>query len=145
MTKRCVRGREAASALVRDACFAAPTPNYRTGSGPLDAIPHLYFMDPVGGRDRERTLVRPDFVVNVAPVFERKRAMVAAHESQRGWLRKHHGTDEYLLLMEQWTRERGSLAGVAYGEGFRQYRGHAYPRTPLLQEMLGGAAIDLRS
>jgi LmbE family N-acetylglucosaminyl deacetylase len=135
---------EAASVLVRDACFAAPAPNYRTGSDPLDAIPHLYFVDPVGGRDREENLVLPDFVVNVAIVFELKRAMVAEHASQRSWLRKHHGNDEYLLQMEQWTRERGALAGVSHGEGFRQYRGHPYPRTPLLQELLGGAAIDLK-
>lgn len=135
---------EAASALVRDACFAAPTPNYRTGSDPLEAIPHLYFMDPAGGRDREDILVRPDFVVDVSSVFERKRAMVAEHASQRSWLRKHHGTDEYLLEMQQWTRDRGALAGVSYGEGFRQYRGYTYPRTPLLQELLAGAAIGLR-
>jgi LmbE family N-acetylglucosaminyl deacetylase len=132
---------EAASALVRDACFAAPAPNYRTGSDPLDAIPHLYFVDPVGGCDREENLVRPDFVVDVAAAFERKRAMLAEHASQRNWLRKHHGTDEYLLQMEQWTHERGALAGVPYGEGFRQYRGHPYPRTPLLQELLGGAVV----
>ena len=112
--------------------------------GANDAIPHLYFMDPVGGCDREENLVRPDFVVNVAVVFERKRAMLAEHASQRSWLRKHHGTDEYLLQMEQWTRERGALAGVSYGEGFRQYRAYPYPRTPLLQELLTGAAIGLR-
>src|ERR1051326_4006178 len=39
---------ETASTLVRDACFAAPLPNYETGTGPMDAIPHLYFMDPIG-------------------------------------------------------------------------------------------------
>ena len=48
---------EAASALVRDACFAAPAPNYSTRTGapapPLEHIPHLYFMDPVEGRDRD--------------------------------------------------------------------------------------------
>src|SRR3982751_883247 len=45
---------EAASVLVRDACFASSVPNYRTGSAPaLEAIPHLYFMDPIGGRDRQ--------------------------------------------------------------------------------------------
>ena len=135
---------EAASALARDACFAAATPNYQTGSEPLDAIPHLYFMDPVGGRDRAQNLVRPEFIVDVASVFDRKRAMLAEHASQRGWLRKHHGVDEYLLQMEEWTRERGALAGVSHGEGFRQYRGHAYPRTPLLQEMLSGSVIGLR-
>ncbi len=45
---------EATSLLVRDACFASTVPNYRTGpSAPLKTIPHLYFMDSIGGRDRD--------------------------------------------------------------------------------------------
>ena len=135
---------EAASALVRDACFCAPMPNYRTASPPIAAIPNVYWMDPLGGRDREGSVVRPDFVVDVGTVFERKRAMLAEHASQREWLRRHHGVDEYLLEMERWTQERGALAGVAYGEGFRQYRGHAYPQTPLLQNLLRGHASEPR-
>jgi len=135
---------EAVSALVRDACFGAPIPNYKSPSPPLEAIPHLYFMDPLGGRDRDDKLVRPDFIVDVAAEFDRKRSMLAEHASQREWLRAHHGVDEYLLEMERWTRDRGALAGVTHGEGFRQYRGHAYPATPLLQELLSGAAIYLR-
>ena len=77
-------------------------------------------------------------------MFPQKRDMLGEHASQRDWLRVHHGVDEYLIEMERWTRERGALAGITYGEGFRQYRGHAYPATPLLQEMLSGAAIYLR-
>ena len=79
----------------------------------------------------------PDFVVNVADTFARKREMLAEHASQREWLRQHHGTDDYLDTMEQWTKERGSNAGFSHGEGFRQYRGHPYPQSPLLQELLG--------
>jgi N-acetylglucosamine malate deacetylase 1 len=131
---------EAASILVRDACFAAPLPNYHTGNAPMEAIPHLYFMDPIAGCDRDGALIRPDFVVNVEAAFERKRRMLAEHSSQREWLRRHHGVDEYLLEMERWTRERGALAGVPYGEGFRRYRGHPYPQRPLLEEWLNGAA-----
>jgi N-acetylglucosamine malate deacetylase 1 len=127
---------ETASVLVRDACFAAPLPNYRTASAPIEAIPHLYFMDPVAGRDREGRLVQPDFVVDVSATFERKRQMLAEHTSQREWLRNHHGVDDYLQEMERWTRERGALAGVSYGEGFRRYRGHPYPQTPVLQDWL---------
>jgi len=131
---------EATSALVRDACFAAPAPNYRTpgepAADPLDAIPHLYFMDPIMGRDREDRIVEPDVVVDVTETFARKREMLAAHASQRAWLKHHHGTDDYLEQMERWTRERGELVGVAYGEGFRQYRGHPYPAHPLLEELL---------
>ena len=137
---------EAASALVRDACFAAPAPNYDTRAEapapPLDRIPHLYFMDPIEGRDRDGRLVEPDFVVDIAPTFARKRAMLAEHASQRIWLQQHHGTDNYLDEMERWTRERGQLVGLPYGEGFRRYRGHAYPQSCLLEEWLGPAAAN---
>lgn len=125
---------EAASALVRDACFAAPAPNYRAPGAPLPAIPHLYYMDPIEGQDREGRRIEPEFLLDVTPFFERKREMLACHASQREWLRHHHGTDDYLLQMERWTRERGRLAGTTYAEGFRQYRGHPYPVTPLLQQ-----------
>jgi LmbE family N-acetylglucosaminyl deacetylase len=127
---------EITSALVRDACFCAPMPNYRTGgtAAVLDRIPHLYWMDPLTGKDRENCLIMPEFVVNVTATFGRKVEMLSAHASQREWLRRHHGTDDYLFEMEKWTRERGTLAGVTYGEGFRQYRGHAYPDTAVLQE-----------
>jgi LmbE family N-acetylglucosaminyl deacetylase len=137
---------EAASALVRDACFAAPAPNYRTDGPPvvpLEAIPHLYFMDPVAGKDREGRDVEPDFIVDVTETFLRKREALAAHASQRTWLQQHHGTDDYLIQMERWTRERGELASVMYGEGFRHYRGHPYPESPLLEELLGGRTIQV--
>ena len=132
---------EAASILVRDACFAAPAPNYDTRSTHsatvLDAIPHLYFMDPIEGLDREGRAVSPDFLVDVTPFFETKRDMLACHASQREWLRHHHGTDDYLLQMERWTKLRGGQLGVEYAEGFRQYRGHPYPTSPMLQELVG--------
>ena len=82
-------------------------------------------------------MVEPDFVVDIRAGFARKREMLAEHRSQRMWLLKHHGIDNYLEEMERWTRERGALAGLPYGEGFRPYRGHAYPQTPLLEEWLG--------
>ena len=45
---------EAVSLLARDGCFASTVPNYRTGeAAPLAEIPHLYFMDSIGGRDRD--------------------------------------------------------------------------------------------
>ena len=134
---------EATSLLVRDACFGAPAPNYHTGlSNParhLPAIPHLYFMDPVGSVDRENRPVTPDFYVDVSGFFSTKKEMLAEHKSQREWLRKHHGMDDYLLRMEEWTRENGRRAGVAFAEGFRQYKGHPYPESPLLQDLLGDA------
>lgn len=140
---------EVTSRLVRDALFAAQAPNYITGdpdpAPALTYIPHLYFVDPVEGVDREGRPVKPDFIVNISSTFAVKREMLAKHQSQREWLLRHHGMDNYLATMEQWSRLRGSLAGIPFGEGFRQYRGHPYPRSPRLQELLGREyVIELR-
>ena len=132
---------EATSILVRDACFGAPAPNYEAGpEPPIHAIPHLYFCDPDEGRDRDGNIIRPHFVVDTRAHMEEKTAMLACHVSQRAWLQKHHGMDNYLETMQEWSRARGNLAGVEHGEGFRQYRCHPYPVTPLLQDLLGKLA-----
>lgn len=129
---------EATSMLVRDAVFASTVPNYRTGpSRALDAIPHLYFMDPIEGRDRSGQAVVPDFAIDVTPRFSKKWDMLAAHESQRSWVRKQHGVDDYMASMERWTQKRGGQFGVSYAEGFRQYTGTPYPRSRLLQDLAG--------
>ena len=132
---------EATSLLVRDACFAASVPNYQTGDAPpLAAIPHLYFMDPIGGRDREGAKVVPDFGIDIGAVFATKQAMLAAHASQDSWVAQQHDISDHQASMEAWTRRRGRDFGVALAEGFRQYRHHPYPRTPLLQDLLGAEA-----
>jgi len=136
---------EATSILVRDSCFGASAPNYKTGQQPeaeaLPAIPHLYFADSVGGVSRFATPIDPDFFVDVKSTFEIKRDMLAKHSSQREWLKRQHGIDDYMVMMEEWTRSRGVLAGVEYAEGFRRYPGHPYPQTPLLEELLGSKVI----
>ncbi len=134
---------EATSQLVRDACFACAVPNYLTGYGavPLPEIPHLYFMDPIEMLDRRGRPVPPDFTVDVSLTFEVKTGMLGQHETQRSWLRRQHEIDDYLAKMEEWTRASGARAGLALGEGFRQYRAHPYPRTPLLQDALGPSVV----
>jgi N-acetylglucosamine malate deacetylase 1 len=137
---------EATSRLVRDACFAAPAPNYDTSRysdslEPMTAIPHLYFVDPVEGRDRDGNKVRPDFVVNVEPVMDTKRKMFDCHESQKLWLQEHHGIDDFLGTLDEWAANAGSNAGFVFGEGFRQYKCHPYPTSPLLEELLGSGVI----
>jgi LmbE family N-acetylglucosaminyl deacetylase len=129
---------EATSRLVVDACFASSAPNYSVHdpAPALPAIPHLYFVDPAEGIDRDRRPVRPQFLVDVETAMETKRRMLTEHESQRAWLRRQHGMDHFVQTMEDWSRSRGALAGLNYAEGFRQYTGHPYPRTPLLQSLL---------
>lgn len=128
--------------LVRDACFYAPMPNYQTGAAvpcaPADQVPYLYFGDPLQGHDYFGQKVPAGFHVDISSVFERKVAMLCAHVSQRDWLRRQHGVDEYVDLLKSWNRERGEEAGTEYAEAYRQYRGHGFPGENILQSLLGG-------
>lgn len=134
---------EATSRLVRDSCFGAPAPNYSAPGGHpvLKAIPHLYFVDPAEGTDRDSRPAVPHFVVDITTVLDKKRDMLAAHESQRLWLKEHHGMDNYLETMEEWSAQVGKYVGFKFGEGFRQYKMHPYPVTPLLEELLGSELV----
>lgn len=131
--------------LVRDACFAAPCPNYKTRAwDPAAAtghIAHLYFMDALEGLDRNGYRQQVDFYVDVTEYFPIKQKMLACHASQREWLMKHHGIDEYLIGQENASKSRGQEVGVAYAEGFWQYAGHAYPHENLLLQLVGKAGI----
>ena len=129
---------EAISLLVRDACFAGPVANYKTGpAAALETIPALYFTDAVGGRDREGYKLSRDFGVNVASVFATKQAMLAFHESQEAWVIKQHGIAALGPHMDAWTRKVGADFGVELAEGFRQYKHQPYPKAPVLQGLLG--------
>ncbi|MDQ0465510.1 LmbE family N-acetylglucosaminyl deacetylase [Caulobacter ginsengisoli] len=135
---------EAISLLVRDACFAASAPNYRTGPAPaLAAMPHLYFTDPIGGRDRAGQPVPPQFGVDIGAWLATKRAMLACHRSQTEWLAKQHAVDDPLAAMTALSAKRGRDFGVTQAEGFRQYRHEPYPKKPLLQELIGPALLKV--
>lgn len=128
---------EATSLLVRDACFAASAPGYRAGKAePLGAIPCLYFMDPIGGRDRDGKPASPDFAVDIETTIAIKRAMLECHQSQISWLRKQHDIIDFTAGMEAQSRRRGREFGVRFAEGFRHYRHQPYPREPRLQALL---------
>ena len=136
---------EVTSTLVRAAAFAAPAPNFLAGRGhppPTDNVPHLYYCDPIEGKDALGRPVEPGFRVDVSGVIETKAEMLSAHASQREWLRKHHGMDHYVEAMRAWGAERGRAAGVAYAEGFRQHLGHGYPQDNLLAALLGTPGVS---
>ena len=133
---------EMTSRLVRDACFNASAPNYDTRqdnpAAPLSKIPHLYYVDPIEGINWYGQPIPPEFIVDISETFELKREMLACHESQRGWLFKQHGIDEYLESCTKWSSTRGKEIGKTYGEAFTQHKGHPYPHDNLLLEVLGG-------
>jgi LmbE family N-acetylglucosaminyl deacetylase len=135
---------EAVSVLVRDACFASSVSNYRTGAAEaLPAIPHLYFMDAIGGRTREGERIRPDFGVDIGGFLETKRRMLMAHESQVAWVARQHGIADYAGSMVSWAERRGRDFGVRYAEGLRHYRHPPYPAAPALEALLGDAVRAL--
>jgi len=46
--------------------------------------------------------------------------------------------------MQAWTRANGERASVEYAEGFRRYKGHPYPQTALLEELVGAGVVRTR-
>lgn len=131
---------EVTSTLVRTAVFGAPIPNFFTESSEpaarIPAVPHLYYADPLEGRDLFGRLVEPTTVVDLTAVMETKERMLCCHASQRDWLRRHHRIDEYMESMRHWMAMRGEHPGVRYAEAFRQHRGHGYPADDLLASLL---------
>ena len=130
---------EMTSLIARAATFAAPIPNFleeRRLGPPLPHIPHLYYCDAIEGKDPLGREVPPGFVIDVSAVLPMKAAMLARHSSQREWLLKHHGMDQYVEAMKQWSARRGQAIGVAYGEGYRQHLGHSYPQDNVLAALL---------
>ena len=136
---------EETSKLARAACFGTPIPNApiteQTALPPSAHIPHLYYADPIEGVDPLGQPVKPHIVVDVSEVIAEKLEMLSKHESQREWLREHHGMDEYIEATRRWSADRGESVGRAYGEGFRQHLGHGYPQTDVLRETLGELVI----
>ena len=136
---------EVTSRLVRNACFLAPIPNYAFGEAVAekvtDHIPALFYGDPVEAKDIFGDPVTPHFYVRTTKQIEKKKRMLACHESQREWLGRQHGLDEYVHSMLRRDADRGREVGVEYAEAFRQHLGHAYPHNNCLAEMLGDLVI----
>src|SRR5437588_2600211 len=60
---------EMTSTLVRSAAFGAPVPNFLRERDPgpvLDHIPHLYYCDPIEGKDPLGRDVTPGFCVDIS-------------------------------------------------------------------------------
>ena len=81
-------------------------------------------------------------LVDISGVIKTKSEMLACHESQRNWLRAHHGTDEYIESVRRFNTSLGHRASkvsgrlISYAEAFRQHRGHAYPDENVITTFL---------
>ena len=128
---------ELTSMIVQTACFASGIKNMEVGIAPYEPVPHLYYCDPMEGKDIFGKAVVPSMYVNITGEIGVKENMLAHHESQRNWLLTHHKMDEYILAMKRFARERGMESGVEYAEGFRQHLGHGFPQENILKNILG--------
>jgi LmbE family N-acetylglucosaminyl deacetylase len=130
---------EVTSEVVRTACFAAGMKNIDTeGIEPFLSVPHLYYLDPMEGKDILGNAIRATTIVDISSTIGKKEQMFLCHESQLSWLKLHHRVDEGVESMRAWSMIRGKTIGVRYAEGFRQHLGHAYPQDNILKQELNG-------
>ena len=104
---------------------------------PLEHIPHLFYCDPLEGTDAFGHPIAPGFRIDIGSAIADQARMLECHESQRNWMRKHHGVDNLVEEMKTWSAAQGRAVGIAFAEGFRQHLGHSYPKSNILAELLG--------
>jgi len=129
---------EMASRIAQTACFACGVVNIEiAGVEAFDPVPYLYYMDPVEGKDNFGAEVKAGTIVDITGAMKTKEKMLCCHESQRNWLLKHHGIDNYVTSMKKLGEKRGREINACFAEGFRQHLGHAYPQDNILKAELG--------
>ena len=127
---------EMTSRVAQTACFACGIKNMEVDERPFEPVPHLYYCDSIEGKDVLGHEVIPTTLVDISEVMDIKETMLCCHESQREWLRQHHGMDEYVGAMKSFAGQRGALIGRDAAEGFRQHLGHCFPQNNILAETL---------
>lgn len=129
---------EVTSMLVRDACFNAGCKNYPAegDAPPINGLPYLYYSDALEGHDIYGNDSPVSCIVDITNQMDQKAAALAAHDSQRSWLQKQHGMDNYIESMKTWSAKRGQQIGAGYAEAFCQHLGHPHPHDNILAELL---------
>ncbi len=106
----------------------------------------VYHAMPYGLRDASGRLQEPDLFVDIEPVFERKRAMLACHRSQEEWLMQSQGMSP-LDGMESMSLELGRMSGrFELAEGWLRHNplGLSPAAYEPLEELLDGACRRVR-
>ena len=135
------------SQLVRDACFNASVPNYSSDPprAPGSGVPYLYYSDALEGHDLFGHASPVSVWVDVSGTIDEKARALECHESQRAWLQKQHGMDDYIANMKAWGAHRGREIGVSFAEAFCQHLGHPHPQNDVLAFLLGKRARTARA
>ena len=99
-----------------------------SAAAPATRCPVILYADPIDLTDHAGP-PRPAHATwwTSPAVIEVKEQMLAAHDSQRSWLRDQHGEDEYLLWMRRMGADRARDCPSPIGEVRRRIR--PAPRT----------------
>jgi N-acetylglucosamine malate deacetylase 1 len=113
--------------LAFGASYISTVPHIATGHPANTTVPNIYYMDV-----EYDVLTEAAQYVDISDVFELKRKMLEAHESQLVWIKENHGVD-VVAGMERRDRMVGARCGVAFAEGhvprgFRATTGLPMPR-----------------
>lgn len=113
----------ATARLAVTAAFARGMPNFATDPG-RNVVAHdvtVYHAQPHLNRDPLGRPVVPTHFIDITNVMETKRAALAAHASQQGWLDTSQAMSSYLRTMEELGRTVGTMSGTfMYAEGWRK-------------------------
>ncbi len=128
---------EMTSKIVQTACLAGGIPNIEiAGTTPHHVTPYLYYCDPTLGKDIMGQQVKSSIHIDISSTIDIKEEMLCCHKSQREWLLKISNVDEIVMMMKEFSGQKGKEINVAYAEGFRQHLGYSYPNENILESEL---------
>lgn len=105
----------AAGRLARAACFLARVG--KVGDGAAHTVDHLYHY-------MVHEPFTPSFVVDISPVWERKRAAITAYASQFGAgddAPTEISSPQFLRYLEARAVVHGAMVGASWGEAYHQH------------------------
>ena len=137
---------ETTSRLCQTACFGAMAPNFQAGNAapPLRVVPHLYYVEPFGGRDILGKEIQSTLFVDIGSTLARKEQMLGCHESQRAFLSAQQGIADMGSMTRAMAEHAGKISGFTRAEGFRQHLGQGFPQGNLLGKMMGERARSIK-
>lgn len=109
----------------------------------------VYHAMPHGLRDGMGKLLHAGLWVDVSGQMEKKKEMLACHESQKEWLDATQGMDSYLQTMVDLCGAMGKMSGrFKLAEGWRRHNALGFAANPdwdpLAEALAGQCAVDAK-
>ena len=109
--------------LAVTAAFTRGIPNFVT-IPPVEPMANdvaVYHAMPYGLEGPVGEQIRPEFVINITGLDERRRELLVCHKSQRDWLDASQGVDSYVDAMMSMSSDVATRAGKSgHAEGWRR-------------------------